>query len=67
MFQIIIHIALAVSIVIAVLLQGSSAGLGSAFGGSSNYHTKRGLEKSLFYLTIALTLLFTLSSIGMLI
>ena len=34
-------------------------GLGAAFGGEGNvFRTKRGLEKGLFYLTIALSCLF---------
>lgn len=63
----IIQIALAVALTGVILLQGSSSGLGSAFGGSSGYHTKRGMEKTLFYLTIVLAVLFSASSILLLI
>lgn len=43
----------------AVLLQQRGSGLGVAFGGDSSvYRTKRGVEKGLFYATIALACLF---------
>ncbi|MBP6945035.1 preprotein translocase subunit SecG [Patescibacteria group bacterium] len=43
----------------AILLQQRSSGLGVAFGGDGNvFRTKRGLEKGLFYATIALVCLF---------
>ncbi len=43
----------------AILLQQRSSGLGVAFGGDGNvFRTKRGLEKGLFYATIALACLF---------
>ncbi len=50
-------------VIILILLQEeSSAGLGGAFGGgdhAGSYHTKRGLEKIIFYATIILVLIFT--------
>lgn len=43
----------------AILLQQRGTGLGLAFGGDTTiFRTKRGLEKVLFYLTIALSCLF---------
>ena len=58
------QIVLAVAITAAVLLQKSEAGLGSAFGGdSSAMHTKRGVEKGLFVMTIILAALFIISAI----
>lgn len=43
----------------AILLQQRGSGLGAAFGGDSTvFRTKRGLEKGLFYATIALSFLF---------
>ncbi len=43
----------AVILIISVLLQNQGSGLGTAFGGESNfYRSKRGLEKILFYVTI---------------
>ena len=56
---------IAVLIIISVLLQTQGGGLGSAFGGGGdNYHTRRGLEKVLFYATIILIVLFAIVSIG---
>ncbi len=44
----------AIILVVSVLLQNQGSGLGTAFGGESNfYRSKRGLEKVLFYVTIA--------------
>lgn len=63
-FQIILGIAL----VALVLLQVKGTGLGSTFGGElSFYHTKRGVEKILFYLTMIVSGLFLLSSASLLI
>ena len=67
LYQAIIQITLAVLLVIVILLQGQGSGLGSAFGGSSSYHTKRGMEKSLYFITILLLVLFVLSSILLLV
>ena len=62
MRQLILSIALiifSVLLSITVLLQQRGSGLGMAFGGDSNvFRTKRGLEKALFYFTIALAVLF---------
>jgi preprotein translocase subunit SecG len=59
---IIVQIIVSVVLAVIILLQGQSSGLGSAFGGSG-YHTKRGVEKSLFVLTIALTFIYSATSI----
>jgi preprotein translocase subunit SecG len=57
-----IQIILAIIITIGILAQKSNAGLGGAFGagndGATTYHTKRGFEKFLFYLTIVSSLIF---------
>lgn len=43
----------AIVLIISVLLQNQGSGLGTAFGGESNfYRSKRGVEKILFYVTI---------------
>ncbi|MBL7045689.1 MAG: preprotein translocase subunit SecG [Parcubacteria group bacterium] len=60
-----IQITLSILLVISVLLQQTGAGLGGAFGGdnfSSGYHTRRGVEKTLFYGTIVIGVLFVLSA-----
>lgn len=56
----IIQIVVSALLVIAILLQQKSAGLGSALGGDSGniYSTKRGVEKVLFYATIFLAVVF---------
>ena len=60
-----IQIILSVMLVAAILLQQSGAGVGGAFGGgdgSSMHYTRRGFEKFLFQATIAMGILFALSS-----
>ena len=60
----VLQFIIAISLILAVLLQNKGTGLGSAFGGSSNiYMTKRGLDKVLFTITIILACLFFIISI----
>ena len=50
-------------LVVAILLQQSSAGVGGALGGgdgSSFHQTRRGFEKFLFFLSILCAILFAL-------
>ncbi len=57
------QIILSVVLVLTILLQQSSAGVGGALGGSDNsgfHHTRRGFEKFLFYLSIVCGILFAL-------
>ena len=55
----VIQIIIAVLLVTTILLQSRGAGMGAAFGGSGNiYHTKRGIEKTLFIATIGLSAVF---------
>jgi len=61
-----IQIVLSVLLIGAIVLQRTGASLGGAFGAdnfSSGFHTRRGLEKTLFYATIALGILFALSAL----
>lgn len=52
------QIVLSIIITGSILLQAQGTGLGSTWGGGGEtYHTKRGLEKVLFYLTIACIIL----------
>jgi protein translocase SecG subunit len=57
-----IQIILAIIIILGILAQKSNAGLGGAFGagndGATTYHTKRGFEKFLFFLTIISSVVF---------
>lgn len=60
-----IQIVLAVVLIVCILLQQTGASLGGAFGGdnfSAAYHTRRGMEKYLFYTTIIVGVLFALSA-----
>ncbi len=52
------QIMLAAGLVLAVLLQVRGGGLGGIFGQADTvYRTKRGVEKTLFQLTVALAVL----------
>ncbi|MEK7610578.1 MAG: preprotein translocase subunit SecG [Patescibacteria group bacterium] len=55
----------AIAVMAAVLLQQSDEALSSAFGGSGSgvWRTKRGLEKTLFVLTISLAVIFILLAV----
>ena len=64
-----IEAVLAVLLVVFVLLQQTGASLGGAFGGdnfSAAYHTRRGMEKWLFYATIIVATLFAAVAIAIL-
>lgn len=55
----IIQIISATLLIIFVLMQNRGSGLGAAFGGEGNiYRAKRGIEKTLFTLTIILSIIF---------
>jgi preprotein translocase subunit SecG len=55
-------IVLSVALTASILLQARGGGLGSMFGGDSmsggQYKTRRGLEKTLFQVTIGLAAFF---------
>ncbi|MCD6300093.1 MAG: preprotein translocase subunit SecG [Dehalococcoidales bacterium] len=58
------QIVLAVALILAVLFQVRGGGLGGIFGQPSTvYRTRRGMEKTLFQITIALVVLFVIVSI----
>jgi len=59
------QIALAVLITVLVLLQSQEGGMGATWrGGGETYHTRRGVERVVFLLTIIAVTLFALVSIG---
>ena len=65
-----IQIVLSLLLVICVLLQQTGASLGGAFGGdnfSAAYHTRRGLEKNLFWATVVIGVLFAVSAFAALV
>jgi len=57
---------ISIVLIIVVLLQTRGADIGSAFGGGggggSTFRTRRGLEKTLFQLTIVLAFIFVIIS-----
>lgn len=61
-----IQIALSIMLIVTILLQQTGSGLGGAFGAdnfSSGFHTRRGFERTLFYVTIVLGVLFALTAL----
>ncbi len=63
------QIILSIALILAVLLQVRGGGLGGIFGQpDSVFRTKRGVEKTLFQLTIVLMVLFiTISLLALII
>jgi len=60
----IIQAVLAVLLIITILLQNRGSGLGSAFGGGGNvYHTRRSLEKVLFYASVVIAIGFLITAL----
>lgn len=54
----------ALSLIAIVLIQGQTgSGLGSVFGGTDIYRTRRGMEKTLFNITFILAGIFMLFSL----
>ncbi|PIP87916.1 preprotein translocase subunit SecG, partial [Candidatus Beckwithbacteria bacterium CG22_combo_CG10-13_8_21_14_all_01_47_9] len=58
---IIVQILISLVLIALILLQAKGGGLGTAFGGQSAvYHTKKGIERLVFYLTIVLAVILTI-------
>lgn len=58
------QIVVAVALTIVSLLQVKGGGLGGIFGQADTvYRTKRGVERTLFQLTIALVIIFIILSV----
>jgi preprotein translocase subunit SecG len=53
----ILQIIVAFVLIGIIVLQAKGTGLGRSFG-ATTYHAKRGMEKTLFYLTIGTSILF---------
>ncbi len=63
-YLIIAQILVAIGLILTILLQVRGSGLGGIFGQPDTvYRTRRGVEKTLFQLTIALAILFIIFSI----
>ncbi len=59
-----VQIVLSILLTVAIILQQRGAGLGGAFGDTqgTTFYVRRGAEKTLFYATIVLAILFVLSA-----
>ena len=58
------QIVLSIALILVILLQVRGGGLGGIFGQADTvYRTKRGVEKTLFQLTIALAILFVIIAV----
>ena len=61
---VIAQMILAIALSASILLQQRGTGLGGAFGGEvTAYRSRRGIERTLFRLTIALAVLFVAFSL----
>jgi len=59
MYTLIAQVIVSISLIVFVILQAKGGtGLSGVLGGSTNYHAKRGVEKTLFYATIITAFLF---------
>lgn len=58
------QLIVAVALSVVLLLQVKGSGFGAGLGGSSSvFRTRRGIEKTLFQLTVVLVVLFVVVSI----
>ncbi|MBN2075267.1 MAG: preprotein translocase subunit SecG [Dehalococcoidales bacterium] len=58
------QIVLSVALILAIMLQVKGGGMGGIFGqADSVYRTRRGIERTLFQLTIVLAVIFIIISI----
>ena len=60
----IILIIVSIALIFVIVLQSKGTGLSGVLSGSTNYHAKRGLEKSMFYTTIILSVIFIAISLA---
>lgn len=63
MYTLILQIIVSITLIVCIILQAKGTGMSGVFGGSGSYHAKRGMEKSLFYLTIAASIVFVILAI----
>ena len=63
-YLVIAQILVCVALIVTILFQLHGGGIGGIFGQSESvYRTRRGLEKTLFKLTIALTVVFVILAV----
>lgn len=62
-----IHIVVSLLLALAILTQNQGSGLSATFGGSGGFYAeKRGADKVLYNMTVALAVVFVLTSLGFL-
>ncbi len=60
----VIQIIVSITLIAILLMQMKGEGLGGIFGGDSSvYHQRRGLEATLFNITVALSAIFLILSL----
>ena len=60
----IIQIVISIALIVLLLLQAKGGGLSNVFGGEGSiYRSRRGVEKTVFSLTIGLTIVFVIISV----
>ena len=60
----IVQIIISIALMALTVMQSRGAGLGRMFGGDSSiYRTRRGVEKTMFNLTVILAVVFFLTSL----
>ena len=61
----VVQVLISLFLIILIALQSKGGGLGTAFGASQAlYSQRRGVERMVFYITVALVLLFLTVSIA---
>lgn len=60
----IVQIIISIALIVLVLVQAQGHGVGGVFGGQSSvYQSRRGVERTVFNLTIAFSVLFLVVSL----
>lgn len=61
----IVQIIVSLALIVGVLLQAKGAGLGGIFGGEGGiYKSRRGVERTIFNVTIGLVVIFFIVSVA---
>ena len=61
----IVQIIISLALIVAILLQAKGGGLGGIFGGEGGiYKSRRGVERTLFNVTIGLVVIFFIVSVA---
>jgi len=64
MFILTTQIIISICLILLIILQAKGTGLSGVLGGSTSYHAKRGMERTLFYATIVVSILFVAFAIA---